>query len=88
MSTTNNQIPASIRNSAILSQDDLEKLGTISNLPTPEELASYKASGVLNELVDEARYGCQYLPDLLHLRAKQLLSENNINEAWLTLLQV
>ena len=88
MSLTRNLIPADILTSAILSLDDVEKLGSIRALPTSEELANYKASGVLNELFDEARYGCQYLPDLLHLRAKQLLSEKNVKEAWLTLLQV
>lgn len=80
------QIPFSIRNSAILSGNDLGKLGSYSALPTAEDVQSYRASGVLNALVDEARYGCQYLPDLLHLRAKQLLAENNVKDAWLTLL--
>ncbi|GAB3691222.1 flavin reductase family protein [Spirosoma flavus] len=81
------QIPAKIRNSAILTGNDLGKLGSIATLPTPDEIRDFKASGVLDTLFDEARHGCQYLPDLLHLRAKQLLAENNLREAWLTLLQ-
>lgn len=81
------QMPAAIRTSAILSGNDLGKLGSIPALPTDDELHQFRASGVLNELFDEARYGCQYLPDLLHLRAKQLLTENKVQEAWLTLLQ-
>lgn len=80
-------IPASIRNSTILSGNDLGKLGSFSTLPTPEEISAYKESGILNDVFDEARYGCQYLPDLLHLRAKKLLADNNVKEAWLTLLQ-
>ncbi|QJW91387.1 flavin reductase family protein [Spirosoma taeanense] len=80
-------IPADIRNSAILTGNDLGKLGSFPTMPTPEEIRQYQATGILNELVDEAHYGCQYLPDLLHLRAKQLLTANNIREAWLTLLQ-
>lgn len=80
------QIPAEIRNSAILSGNDLGKLGSSITLPTTEEIREFKASGVLDTLFDEARYGCQYLPDLLHLRAKQLLGHNNVKEAWLTLL--
>lgn len=82
------RIPASIRNSAILSGNDLGKLGSFATLPTPGEVIGFRATGVLNELFDEARAGCQYLPDLLHLRAKQLLAQNNVQEAWLTLLQV
>ncbi|AUD04540.1 flavin reductase family protein [Spirosoma pollinicola] len=79
-------IPAAIRNSAILSGNDLGKLGSFPALPDPEEVNAYRASGALNELFDEARNGCQYLPDLLHLRAKQLLAEGNVKDAWLTLL--
>ncbi len=82
------QIPASIRNSAILTGNDLGKLGSADALPAPEEVNAYQESGVLADLFDEARNGCQYLPDLLHLKAKQLLSQNNVREAWLTLLQV
>ena len=82
------QIPHSIRNSAILSGNDLGKLGSFPALPIADETVAYRATGVLNALFEEARYGCQYLPDLLHQRAKQLLTENKVREAWLTLLQV
>lgn len=80
-------LPAAVRNSAILSGNDLGKLGSFKTRPTPESVQAFRASGTLNDLFDEARYGCQYLPDLLHLRAKQLLAENRVEEAWLTLLQ-
>ncbi|MVM41016.1 flavin reductase family protein [Spirosoma sp. HMF3257] len=80
------QIPSAIRNSAILSGNDLGKLGSFISPPTKEEIDAFRISGVLNDLFDEAQNGCQYLPDLLHLRAKQLLAENKVNEAWLTLL--
>lgn len=79
-------IPADIRNSAILSGNDLGKLGSIAQLPTAEEVTTFQQSGALTELIDEARNGCQYLPDLLHLRAKNLLTERKVKEAWLTLL--
>jgi flavin reductase (DIM6/NTAB) family NADH-FMN oxidoreductase RutF len=82
------QLPDPIRSSNILTGNDLGKLGSFSAQPTPEAVQQYKQSGVLNTTFDEARFGCQYLPDLLHLRAKQLLAENKVEEAWLTLLQV
>lgn len=82
------QIPATIRNSAILTGNDLGKLGSADALPSSADIHSYRDSGVLNTLFDEAQNGCQYLPDLLHFRAKQFLSQNNVREAWLTLLQV
>jgi flavin reductase (DIM6/NTAB) family NADH-FMN oxidoreductase RutF len=81
------QIPAPIRNSAILSGNDLGKLGSVASLPTADDVKAFRESGVLNELFDEARNGCQYLPDLLHLQAKHLLAENKVQDAWLTLLQ-
>lgn len=80
------QLPAYIRNSAILSGNDLGQLGSVHTLPSADDVMAFRASGALLALVDEARNGCQYLPDLLHLRAKQLLSERNVQEAWLTLL--
>lgn len=81
------QLPAHVRNSAILSGNDLGRLGSLPALPTPDELRAYRATGVLDALLDEARYGCQHLPDLLHQRAKELLASNQVREAWLTLLQ-
>ena len=80
------QLPAHVRTSAILTGNELGKLGSVPALPQPEEVKAYRESGALGELLDEARYGCQYLPDLLHARAKKLLAENNVQEAWLTLL--
>lgn len=81
------QLPTSIRNSVILSGNDLGKLGSFPALPTDDDVTEFRTSGALNELFEEARYGCQYLPDLLHVRAKQLLAGNRVREAWLTLLQ-
>jgi flavin reductase (DIM6/NTAB) family NADH-FMN oxidoreductase RutF len=81
------QIPFAIRNSNILTGNDLGKLGSARTLPTPEAVKQYGQSAVIVALKEEARFGCQYLPDLLHFRAKQLLDQNNVEEAWLTLLQ-
>lgn len=80
------QIPADVRNSNILTGNDLGKLGSVKTLPTPEAVAAYRQTDAMQALRDEARYGCQYLPDLLHFRAKQLLSDGKVEEAWLTLL--
>lgn len=80
-------LPTAIRTSAILSGNDLGKLGSYPALPSADEVSAFRQTGQLNELFDEARYGCQYLPDLLHNRARQLLAENNVHDAWLTLLQ-
>ena len=80
------QLPAAVRNSNILTGNDLGKLGSVKTLPTADEITAYSQSELMHALRDEARYGCQYLPDLLHFRAKQLLAEGNAEEAWLVLL--
>lgn len=81
------QLPPFVRNSAILSGNDLGKLASWPAFPTTQEVASYRQSGVLQNLLEEARYGCLYLPDLLHNQAKKLLAANAVKEAWLVLLQ-
>jgi len=82
------QLPAHIRHSNILTGNDLGKLGSLPAMPTTDEINHYRRSGVLDELRTEARTGCQHLPDLLHLRARQLLAENRVQEALLTVLAV
>lgn len=81
------QLPRSVRESRILSGNDLGKLAAIPALPVAEAVLAYRQSGKLTELFDEAQAGCAYLPDLLHSRAKHLLQANQVTEAWLVLLQ-
>lgn len=79
-------LPAALRNSRILTGNDLGKLASFEALPTANEVRLFGETKTLQELVVEARNGCQYLPDLLHHRAHQLLGQNKVKEAWLTLL--
>ena len=81
------QLSADLRDSRILTGNDLGKLASFEAKPTPEEVHSFGETESLRELLIEARTGCQYLPDLLHHRAHQLLAQNKVREAWLTLLQ-
>lgn len=82
------QLPAELRNSRILTGNDLGKLASFDAMPAADEVRSYGETQTLRELAAEARAGCQYLPDMLHHRAHQLLAQNNVREAWLTLLLV
>jgi flavin reductase (DIM6/NTAB) family NADH-FMN oxidoreductase RutF len=59
-------LPESIRNSKIFTGNDLGKLGNVTALPTETEIAEYK------NLSEEE----------LHQKAKKLLEENRIEEAW------
>ena len=69
------QIPEKIRNSSILSGNDLGMLGNVEKLPSEEEIKSYtKAHNIPTNWEDKQ-----------HL-AKKLLSEVKIEEAWKVLL--
>jgi flavin reductase (DIM6/NTAB) family NADH-FMN oxidoreductase RutF len=80
-------LPPAVRESRVLTGNDLGKLGSHPTLPTPDEVRTHANTEAIQALRLEALTGCQYLPDLLHYRARQLLAENNVQEAWLTLLQ-
>lgn len=80
------KIPQRIRNSYILSGNDLGMLGNIESLPSLEEVEKYRKDNyTINEILnfssedEEAREG-------LHHRAKELLSQGKIESAWKTLL--
>ena len=70
------QIPVNIKNSKVLSANNLGQLGSTEQLPTPEEIAEYKASQK-TKFLSEAE---------IHAYAKSLLDVNKIAEAWKVLL--
>jgi flavin reductase (DIM6/NTAB) family NADH-FMN oxidoreductase RutF len=70
------QIPEFIRYSKELSGNDLGKLGNIEKLPNLEEIDSYKSE---NQIVETGN---------LFQKAKSLLEQNKIHEAWLMLLSM
>ncbi|MGC6532892.1 MAG: flavin reductase family protein [Flavobacteriales bacterium] len=79
------QIPEDIRSSDILSGNDLGQLGNVEELPNETDVNEYKLidlSEVFMDLEDEPAK----LEQTLHQRAKDLLSEGKVNEAWMTLL--
>jgi len=69
-------LPESIRNSKILSGNDLGKLGNITHVPTDELVKEYKASITKKFTTEEE----------LHAEVKKLLEHNHIEEAWNLLL--
>lgn len=80
-------LPVAIRSSRILTGNDLGKLGSFEAYPDPDSVREYGQTERMRAIHDEARHGCQYLPDLLHHHAHLLLTQNQVREAWLTLLQ-
>jgi hypothetical protein len=79
-------IPSRIKNSYILTGNDLGMLGNMESIPSIEEVEKYKEENhTIKEILnfsaedEEAR-------EALHYRAKELLKKGRISEAWKTLL--
>lgn len=70
-------IPENIRNSDILTGNNLGQLGNIEKLPSKEEILEYRKQ--MKQLSDKVK---------VHLMAKELLSENKVEEAWKALLSL
>lgn len=79
------QLPQHIRNSDILSGNDLAKLANVESLPSMEDLEKFKENKdlvkILKSSVDEER-----TRENLHYHCKKLLQENKVLDAWSTLL--
>lgn len=70
-------LPSKIRNSTILTGNNLGQLGNIEFYPTEEDITNYKKNIDLTIFASE---------ELLYLHAKKLLEENKVKEAWMVLL--
>ncbi len=79
------RIPKEIRNSKILTGNNLGQLGNIEELPDETMVNEYKLIEVADLFVDH-QDDASKLEELLHMRAKDLLENNKVEEAWLTLL--
>lgn len=79
------QLPKEIRNSTFLTGNELGALANEEMLPSETDVNDYKLTE-LSELFISLENQPEQLEKALHLRAKKLITENKINEAWLTLL--
>jgi flavin reductase (DIM6/NTAB) family NADH-FMN oxidoreductase RutF len=79
-------LPYVIRNSKVLTGNNLGQLGNVEVLPTDEETETYSQLPELKDLLDATIGDSQTRELQLHLRAKQLLNEGKVGEAWMVLL--
>jgi len=79
-------IPYAIRNSKILTGNNLGQLGNVESLPTDEAIDDYSQSPEIKEILDATIGDSQTRETQLHLKAKQLLDEDRVDEAWKVLL--
>lgn len=79
-------IPFAIRNSKVLTGNNLGQLGNVEALPADEAIDIYAQTAEMKDLFD-ATIGDSQTRDLqLHLKAKHLLDEGLVEEAWMVLL--
>jgi flavin reductase (DIM6/NTAB) family NADH-FMN oxidoreductase RutF len=79
------KLPEDIKNSSILTGNDLGKLAGILELPNETEVNEYKLIE-LSDLFVSLEDNPVELELELHKHAKNLLAENKLQEAWMTLL--
>ena len=79
------QLPQHIRDSDILSGNDLAKLANVKSLPSMKDVKKFKENEnlvqILKSSVDE-----EQTRENLHYHCKKLLQENKVLDAWCTLL--
>lgn len=79
------QIPNSIRNSKILTGNNLGQLGNIEKLPTKNEAIEFIESRKISELINSQS---DDKIEMIHELAKKYLEMNKVKEAWMILLSV
>jgi len=79
-------IPENIRNSKVLSGNDLGKLGNVEKLPSQEEINEYMQQPGVKKLLDTLAQDKEHAELAKHLAAKRLLADEKVMEAWKLLL--
>lgn len=80
------QLPFVVRNSPILTGNDLGMLANIEALPDQQDIISFASHPQLQAFLT-SKENNQHIMEALHQLAKLYLSEGKLKEAWLTLLQ-
>ncbi len=81
-------IPEPIRNSEVLTGNNLGRLGNIEKLPSDEEVAAFKENQELSNILSNHADNKESLEYHLHLMAQRLLEKGEIESAWKVLLQI
>ena len=79
-------LPESIRNSKILTGNNLGQLGNIQILPGDESVLEFSRKDFMKEIKSKFGYDKNTLRDKLHELAKSLLEKNHTEEAILVLM--
>ncbi|MBK8363495.1 MAG: flavin reductase family protein [Bacteroidetes bacterium] len=80
------QLPESIRNSTILTGNNLGQLGNVIHLPDHTEIEEFRRRDFMKELFTRYGHDESTLQRKLHELAKTLLEQKHVEEAWKVLL--
>jgi len=79
-------LPAAIRNSTVLTGNNLGQLGNVEALPSDEEVEAFSQTDEMKQLLD-ATIGDSHTRTMhQHLKAKHLLDDGRVTDAWKVLL--
>lgn len=81
------QMPEAVKNSSILSGNNLGRLGNVEVLPTKEEVEVFGRSPEIRDMRVRFQHDQDSMLDHLHLLAKEALEEDDVERAWLILMQ-
>jgi flavin reductase (DIM6/NTAB) family NADH-FMN oxidoreductase RutF len=79
-------LPYAIRNSRVLTGNNLGQLGNLEAIPTDEAIEAFALTPEIKEVLDATIGDSQTRELQLHLKAKQLLNEERVVEALMVLL--
>lgn len=79
-------IPEVIRNSKILTGNDLGLLGNTEKMPSTEEISAYSNREDVKKFFDALSEDRENLTMAVHLAAHHLLEKGDVQEAWMVLL--
>lgn len=82
------QLPPFILKSNTLTGNDLARLAGIENIPTDNEIISFKNEGLYNEMEDKRAKDPESFENIVHQHAKKLIESGDVKTAWLVLLAV
>lgn len=81
------QIPEHLRNSEVLTGNNLGQLGNVESIPDENEVIEFRQDEEVSEILNQNYNDRKALRKSLHIHAQKLLSQKKVKEAWLTLLQ-
>ena len=81
------QIPESIRNSFVLTGNNLGRLANVSELPKAEQIEEFSNENEIQEIKTRFGNDKESFENHLHELAQKFLENDEVEKAWLTLLQ-